>query len=87
MNVYDQAHGLAQAIKGSEEFKQFDEARQQLKGNEELSRMVKDFQTKQFELQAKQMSGQQLGTGGHEQRAAAIRHIAERSPGSQIYGD
>lgn len=45
MNVYDQAHGLAQAIKGSEEFKQFDEARQQLKGNEELSRMVKDFQT------------------------------------------
>ena len=61
MNVYDQAHGLAQAIKGSEEFKQFDEARQQLKGNEELSRMVKDFQTKQFELQAKQMSGQQLG--------------------------
>ena len=44
MNVYDQAHGLAQAIKGSEEFKQFDEARQQLKGNEELSRMVKDFQ-------------------------------------------
>ena len=61
MNVYDQAHGLAQAIKGSEEFKQFDEARQQLKGNEELSRMVQDFQTNQFELQANQMSGQQLG--------------------------
>lgn len=60
MNVYDQAHGLAQAIKSSEEFKQYDEAKQKLKANEGLEKMVNDFQTKQFELQAKQMAGQQL---------------------------
>ena len=61
MNVYDQAHGLAQAIKASEEFKQYDEARRKVRANEELDKMIKDFQSKQFELQAKQLSGQQLG--------------------------
>lgn len=60
MNVYDQAHGLAQAIKASEEYKQYDEAKQKLKENAELEKMVKDFQSKQFELQAKQMTGEQL---------------------------
>ncbi len=60
MNVYDQAHGLAKAIKESEEFKQYDALKKVLDQNEELSKMVKDFQTKQFELQAKQMMGEQM---------------------------
>lgn len=60
MNVYDQAHGLAQAIKASEEYKQYDMLRQQVKANEELNAMIKDFQAKQFEMQAKQMTGQQM---------------------------
>ena len=36
MNVYDQAHGLAQAIKASEEYKQYDQAKKKIKDNEEL---------------------------------------------------
>lgn len=60
MNVYDQAHSLAQAIKGCEEFRQFDEIKNKLKENPELEKMIKDFQKKQFELQAKQMTGQEL---------------------------
>ncbi len=60
MNVYDQAHGLAQAIKASEEFKEYDRLRQQVRENEELDKMIKDFQSKQFELQAKQMTGQEM---------------------------
>ena len=86
MNVYDQAHGLAKAIKGSEEFKQLDEAKTAVKGMRNSSRMVKDFQTKQFELQAKQMSGQ-LGPGGHEQRAAAYTLYCSKIPWRQIYRD
>ncbi len=58
MNVYDQAHGLAQAIKESEEFRQYDAAKKQLDGNEELARVLRDFQSKQLELQAKQMMGE-----------------------------
>lgn len=58
MNVYDQAHGLAKAIKESEEFKQYDQLKKLVDQNEDLSKMIKDFQTKQFEMQAKQMMGE-----------------------------
>jgi len=60
MNVYDQAHNLARAIKESEEFKQYDYLKKVIDQNAELSKMVKDFQTKQFELQAKQMMGEEM---------------------------
>lgn len=59
MNVYDQAHGLAQAIKMSEEYKQYEGVKAKINENEDLSKMIRDFQTKQFEFQAKQMAGQQ----------------------------
>ncbi len=60
MNVYDQAHNLARAIKESEEFKQYDYLKKVIDQKEELSKMVKDFQAKQFELQAKQMMGEEM---------------------------
>ena len=59
MNVYDQAHGLASAIKESEEFKQYNALKKQIDANEELSKMLKDFQAKQLEFQTKQMMGEQ----------------------------
>ena len=60
MNVYDQAHSLAAAIKASEEFKQFDQSKKTVEANPELDAAIKDFITKQFELQAQQMMGQQI---------------------------
>ena len=48
MNVYDQAHGLASAIKESEEFKQYNALKNQIDANEELSKMLKDFQAKSW---------------------------------------
>ena len=53
MNVYDQAHGLAQAIKASQEFIQYDALKKQVDANPELAAMVK-------EVQAKQMMGEQM---------------------------
>ena len=61
MNVYDQAHGLAHAIKASEEFKRYDALKKQIDANESLAAMVKDFQQKNMEFQAKQMMGEQVG--------------------------
>ena len=61
MNVYDQAHNLARAIKESEEFKQYDYLKKVIDQKEDLSKMVKDFQAKQFEMQAKQMMGEEVG--------------------------
>ena len=74
MNVYDQAHGLAKAIKESQEFIQYDALKKQIDANPQLAQMVKDVQTKQFELQAKQMMGQQpdAETMAQVQQLAAI---------------
>lgn len=60
MNVYDQAHSLATAIKESEEFKQYDQSKTIVEANSELNNAIKDFMSKQFELQTQQMMGQEL---------------------------
>ena len=58
MNVYDQAHQLASAIKGSEEYKHYMAAKKQIESDPQLDAAGKDFMSKQFELQAAQMMGQ-----------------------------
>ena len=59
MNVYDEAHNLARAIKESNEFKQFDSIRKEVEKDEQTSEMLKDLQAKQMEIQAAQMTGQE----------------------------
>ncbi|MCQ2550893.1 MAG: YlbF family regulator [Clostridia bacterium] len=60
MNVYDRAHELANAIKGCQEFKDYEELKAKVAENPELDKMIKDFQGKQFEMQTKQMIGEEL---------------------------
>ena len=60
MNVYDQAHQLAKAIRESEEFKHHDNSKKALEANPQLDKAMRDFMQKQFELQAQQMMGQEL---------------------------
>jgi len=60
MNVYDSAHGLAQAIKASGEFMEYDALKKQVDANPQLAQMIQDVQKKQFELQAKQMMGEEM---------------------------
>ena len=59
MNVYDEAHNLAKAIKESNEFREFDRMRIQVESDEDVSKMLGEFQQLQVELQAAQMQGQQ----------------------------
>lgn len=59
MNVYDQAHGLASAIKESEEFKHFDQAKKAVDANPQLKEAIDDFMKKQLEIQSAAMMGQQ----------------------------
>ena len=61
MNVYDEAHGLARAIKESQEFKHYSELREKVEANESVNEMLKNFQQKQMELQTKAMMGEELG--------------------------
>lgn len=60
MNVYDEAHKLTQAIRESEEYKQYQAVKEKVKANPQLEESLNDFKTKQLTLQAGQMMGQQM---------------------------
>lgn len=59
MNVYDEAHSLARAIKESNEFKEFDRIRKEVDNDKECSDMLKELTELQVQLQTAQMTGQQ----------------------------
>ena len=59
MNVYDEAHSLAKAIKESNEFKEFDRIRKEVDNDKECSDMLKELTELQVQLQTAQMTGQQ----------------------------
>ena len=73
MNVYDEAHKLARAVKESGEFQHFDALRKKIDENPELAEVLKDFQEKQLKLQAKQLMGEDIGDMNAEiQKLAAV---------------
>lgn len=51
MNVYEEAHSLAKAIKESEEYKQYEQSKKLVEGNPQLSASIKDLMKKQMEIQ------------------------------------
>ena len=59
MNVYDEAHGLARAIKESNEFKEFDRMRKEVEQDADVSQMLGELQKLKIELQTAQMTGNQ----------------------------
>lgn len=61
MNVYDEAHALARALKESPEYKNYMAVKESVNAKPELAGALNDFQEKQFALQAQQMLG---GEGG-----------------------
>jgi cell fate (sporulation/competence/biofilm development) regulator YlbF (YheA/YmcA/DUF963 family) len=60
MNVHDEAHNLARAIKESPEYKEYTRLKDDASRNEELAAMLNDFQAKQFEIQAKVVLGEEM---------------------------
>lgn len=59
MNVYDEAHNLARAIKESNEFIEYSEIQKEIEKDEQLSDMIKDIREISIKLQAAQISGEQ----------------------------
>ena len=59
MNVYDEAHSLAKAIKESNEFREFDRMRKAVDEDKESTEMLKEMQELQMQLQAAQLAGQE----------------------------
>ena len=59
MNVYDEAHSLAKAIKESNEFREFDRMRKLVDEDKDVTEMLKELQELQMQIQAAQVTGQQ----------------------------
>jgi len=57
MNVYNEAHNLAKAIRESEEYKQYEGIKKKVADNAQMTEMLNEFQSKQFEMQARMMMG------------------------------
>ena len=59
MNVYEEAHNLARAIRECNEFKDFDAKKKILEQDPDGERMMQEFQTLQLQIQTAQMTGQE----------------------------
>ncbi len=59
MSIHDHAHKLARELANSSEYKELLKAREKIKDDPKTLEMVKDFRSKQFELQASQLTGQE----------------------------
>ncbi len=79
MNVHDEAHNLAKAIKESPEYKEYLRLKDLASQNEELAAMLNDFQAKQFEMQAKVVLGEQPSSELMEQ-IQSLSQIIMRDP-------
>ena len=60
MNVYDQAHNLARAIRECEEYRQYAKQRDLVNANPQLKSMIDDFQKQQLAIQAAQLAGDEV---------------------------
>jgi len=58
--IYDKAHELARAIKSSQEYRQFAEAKEKVGQNPENIKILQDFHLKQLEIQTMQMMGKEI---------------------------
>lgn len=77
MNVYEEAHRLAQSVRESEEYKQYMDLKAKVDQNPELSNMLKDFQEKQINLQAQQFMAQRgEKPEGMEEMAQAMQQLS-----------
>lgn len=77
MNVYDEANSLAKALKESNEYKTFVEAKEKLEQDPEKYEMAKDYMRKQMEAQTMQMMGQELA----EEQVTAYNNLANTMMG------
>lgn len=60
MNPYDIAHSLARALKGSSEYKEYLEAKEEVDKDEAKKTIVDEFRKKQLELQSIKTFGQDI---------------------------
>jgi cell fate (sporulation/competence/biofilm development) regulator YlbF (YheA/YmcA/DUF963 family) len=61
VNVHDKARELAEALTQSEEYRGYMEVKEKASVNAELSSAINDLHEKQFEMQKRQINGEEIG--------------------------
>jgi len=84
MNVYDAAHTLAKSIKESTEYIDFVKYREIMESNNEVKKLLDEFQMKQVELQRKQVMGEELGDA-EIQEAQNLFDAVNKVPNAKEY--
>ena len=84
MNVYNEAHNLAEAIKQAEEFKEYDRLRREIDADPEVSSMIHDFEQRQVEMQTKQMMGETV-TQEQQENMQRLAMIVMQNPKAANY--
>lgn len=62
MNIHDKAHDLARALKSSQEFAVFKDAKAKIDNNPKNREIIEDYRRKQIEIQSIQLSGKEPET-------------------------
>ncbi len=60
MNVYDAAHNLANALRNSNEYDEFDEKRKKVMKDPKNKEMIEDFRKRAMEIQMSKMAGKEI---------------------------
>ncbi|MGI6666922.1 MAG: YlbF family regulator [Bacillota bacterium] len=59
MATYDKAHELARELKSSEEYKEYQKAKQAIQGNSAAMSILRDFQEKQIQFEMGLLTGRE----------------------------
>ncbi|MCL2111934.1 MAG: YlbF family regulator [Clostridiales bacterium] len=83
-NPYDKARELSIAIKESQEYRDYIEAKERAAQDQELVAALNDYQEKQFDMQKKTMLGEDVGQEMMQQMQNLYQILA-RDPAAAAY--
>jgi len=83
-NPYDKARELSIAIKESQEYRDYMEAKERASQNQDLVEALNDYQEKQFDLQKRTMLGEDIGQEVMQQMQNLYQILA-RDPAAAAY--
>ena len=83
-NPYDKARELSNAIRESQEYREYLAAKERASQNQELVAALNDYQEKQFELQKRVLVGEEIGQEIMQQMQNLYQILA-RDPAAAAY--
>lgn len=83
-NPYDKARELSIAIRESQEYRDYEAAKDNASQNQELVAALNDYQEKQFDIQRKTMLGEEIGQEVMQQMQS-LYEILARDPAASAY--